>query len=124
MKEIAKPNGSTSNDVLRERLLTASTGARQITDIEVVRISFAPGQKGGLHLHPCPVTGYIVEGEAMVQIEGEGPQIIGAGGAFFEPAMKRILHFDNNSATAPMTFVAFYLLNGKQNLIEMLRENE
>ena len=32
----------------------------------------------------------------------------------------RILHFDNHSDTEPMVFVAFYLLNGEQKLIEML----
>jgi quercetin dioxygenase-like cupin family protein len=118
------PENSKSDDsIVRDHLLTAPVGARQITDVEILRIRFAPGQKGGLHLHPCPVTGYIVEGEALVQVDGEDPQILSAGQAFFEPAMKRILHFDNHSATAPMTFVAFYLLNGKQNLIEMLEEN-
>ena len=42
-----------------------------------------------------------------------------AGSAFFEPADARILHFDNHSDTEPMVFVAFYLLNGEQKLIEM-----
>jgi hypothetical protein len=33
-----------------------------------------------------------------------------------------ILRFDNASSSAPMKFIAHYLLNGKQELIEMLPE--
>lgn len=84
------------------------------------RIRFAPGQTTGLHRHPCPVVGLIVEGAATIEIEGEAPLELPAGSAFHEPASKRILHFDNASNEQPMTFVAFYLLGPGQPLIEML----
>jgi len=108
------------NTIIRRHLLTADTGTRPLTSVQAHEIHFAPGQKGALHFHPCPVTGYIIEGTALVQIEGEGEQVLPAGSAFFEPADARILHFDNHSDTEPMVFVAFYLLNGEQKLIEML----
>ena len=108
------------NNIIRRHLLTADTGIRKITSVQAHEIHFAPGQKGGLHFHPCPVTGYIIEGTAMLQVEGEAEQVLPAGSAFFEPADARILHFDNHSETEPMIFVAFYLLNGEQQLIEML----
>jgi quercetin dioxygenase-like cupin family protein len=63
-----------------------------------------------------------VEGAALVEVEGKEPQVLRTGEAFYEPAMTRILHFDNHSADVPMRFVAFYLLNGKQNLIEFIYE--
>ena len=107
------------NTIIRRHLLTADTGTRTITSVQGHEIHFAPGQKGGLHFHPCPVTGYIIEGTAMLQVEGEEEQVLPAGSAFFEPADARILHFDNHSDTEPMVFVAFYLLNGEQKLIEM-----
>jgi len=112
----------TPNEVVRQHLLTADTGVRQITKIEVHEIQFAPGQTGALHYHPCPVTGYILKGTALVEIEGKPAQILKAGEAFFEPAMTRIIHFDNYSTTEPMVFVAFYLLDGKQTLIELITE--
>jgi hypothetical protein len=31
-----------------------------------------------------------------------------------------MLRFDNPSETEPLTFIAYYLLNGSQELIEML----
>ena len=110
------------NEIIRQHLLTADTGARQITKIEAHEIHFAPGQAGALHYHPCPVTGYILTGTALVEVEGHPAQVLHAGQAFYEPAMTRILHFDNYSATEPMSFVAFYLLDGKQTLIEMITE--
>lgn len=112
-----------SGTIIRKDLLTASMEARILTDVSIKEISFEPGQKGGLHLHPCPVTGYIVKGTAMLQVEGEAEQVLPAGHAFYEPALARIAHFDNYSDTEPMTFVAFYLLNGDQSLIEMIHED-
>src|ERR1700752_2846750 len=79
-----------------------------------------PGQQSGRHLHPCAVLGYIVEGTATYEIEGEAKQILSAGSAFHEPAGAIIANFGNASASEPMTFVAFYLLNGDQELIQML----
>jgi uncharacterized protein YjbI with pentapeptide repeats len=40
--------------------------------------------------------------------------------AFYEPADAIIANFGNASDTEPMTFVAFYLLDGEQELIRML----
>jgi hypothetical protein len=43
-----------------------------------------------------------------------------AGSAFHEPAGAIIANFGNASDSEPMTFVAFYLLKGEQELIRML----
>jgi hypothetical protein len=48
------------------------------------------------------------------------PSAVAAGSAFYEPADVIITRFDNATATAPMKFIAQYLLNGDQALIEML----
>lgn len=106
--------------ITRNHLLTADLGSKQVTTVEVKEITFEPGQGGGLHLHPCPVTGYIVKGAAVMQIEGQGEQILETGQAFYEPADVRITKFSNYSVSEPVTFIAFYLLNGQQPLIEML----
>jgi len=73
-----------------------------------------------LHKHPCPVFGYIAEGEAVLQVKGELPQRLPAGSAFYEPAGAVILKFDNASNTEKLRFICFYLLEGAQSLIEML----
>ena len=56
----------------------------------------------------------------MYQIEGESAQTLPAGSAFYEPADTVIANFGNASDSEPMTFVAFYLLDGEQELIRML----
>jgi quercetin dioxygenase-like cupin family protein len=107
--------------LLRKRLLTAELGTTQITKVHVQEIRFAPGQKAGLHVHACPVTGYILKGTAVLEVEGQPAQVLPAGSAFYEPAGARISRFDNHSASEEMVFTAFYLLNGEQPLIEMLK---
>ena len=109
--------------IVRIPLLTALLNpAVSTTQVEVKQINFKPGQATGLHLHPCPVIGYIITGTVLFQVEGKPTQTLQAGDAFFEPPKMRILHFDNASATEPMTFIAFYLLEQKnQELITMLK---
>jgi quercetin dioxygenase-like cupin family protein len=112
--------GMSLKTIVRKQLLLASTGRRDLTSVDVREIRFEPGQQTGRHLHPCPVFGYIVEGTAQYQIEGEPLQRLPAGSAFHEPAETVIADFSNASDSEPMTFVAFYLLNGNQELIKML----
>jgi quercetin dioxygenase-like cupin family protein len=99
-------------------------GNRNVSSIDVREIRLEPGQQAGRHLHPCAVLGYIVEGSAIYQIEGEEAQVLPAGSAFYEPADTVIANFGNASETESMQFVAFYLLDGEQELIEMLESNE
>jgi quercetin dioxygenase-like cupin family protein len=104
----------------RQQLLAAALGARNVTKVDIRRITLAPGQKSGRHLHPCPVVGYIASGTAYCQIEGEAAELLPVGSAFYEPAERVIADFGNASELQPMTFIAFYLLDGEQPLIEML----
>jgi quercetin dioxygenase-like cupin family protein len=112
-----------TNEIVRRPLLSAVLGQRNVSRVEVREIIFQPGQQTGLHLHPCPVVGYIAEGTALFQRSDEAEaQTLAAGSAFYEPADVTILRFDNASATEPMRFIAFYLLDGEQELIQMLPE--
>ena len=104
----------------RKELLKTVLKNGIFTSADVREIQLQPGQHSGRHLHPCAVLGYIVKGKATYQIEGEAEQILPAGSAFYEPADAIIANFGNASDSEPMTFVAFYLLNGEQDLIQML----
>lgn len=108
--------------IIRKPLLTAFLTKRILDRVDVREIRLTPGQQTGRHKHPCPVVGYIVEGNALLQIEGEALQELPAGSAFHEPADTIIARFDNASSSSPMTFIAHYLLDGNQPLIEMLPE--
>ena len=106
--------------IQRKHLLTAILGNRNVTCVDVREIRLEPGQQSGRHLHPCAVAGYIVDGAAQLQIEGCEVQALPARSAFYEPAGAVIANFGNASDREPMTFVAFYLLDGSQELIQML----
>lgn len=110
------------NDLLIERqpLLQKIFGNHAVTQVDVNRVTFPPRGKSGRHIHPCPVVGYIVSGSAYCQIEGESAELYPVGSAFYEPANRPIADFGNASDTIPMTFIAFYLLDGDQKTIEML----
>ncbi|HTJ28849.1 MAG TPA: cupin domain-containing protein [Acidobacteriaceae bacterium] len=106
--------------ILRKELLKTALNGHNVTDVDIREITLAPGQQSGRHFHPCAVVGYIAAGSAQMQIEGQPVQSLPEGSAFYEPAETIITNFGNASDTEPMTFIAVYLLNGQQNLIEML----
>lgn len=110
----------TRQTIHRKPLMQAALDGRAITTVDVREIRFAPGQQTGRHLHPCTVVGYIAEGTAALRIEGEAEQTLPAGSAFHEPLGTVIADFRNASDSEPMTFIAFYLLDGQQELITML----
>ena len=105
--------------ITRRQLLSAPLN-KTVTAVDVREIVFEPGQETGLHKHPCPTFGYIAEGEAVLQIQGQPPQHLPTGSAFHEPAETVIVRFDNASSEDRMRFICYYLLEGEQELIEML----
>ncbi len=106
--------------ITRRPLLSAALKNKTVTAVDVREIVFEPGQETGLHKHPCPVFGYIAEGEAVLEVKGQSLQQLPVGSAFYEPAETVILRFDNASSANRMRFICFYLLEGQQELIEML----
>ena len=106
--------------IQRKQILQAVLGNRNVTTADVREIRLEPGQQSGRHLHPCAVLGYIVAGTAVYQVEGQAEEILSAGSAFYEAANTVIANFGNASDSEAMVFVAFYLLDGEQELIRML----
>jgi len=112
--------GMSQQTIIRKPLLRAALGTRTVSTVDVREIVFAPGQETGRHQHPCPVVGYIAAGSAVLQIDGHEPQSLPAGAAFYEPAQTVIARFDNASQTEPMKFIACFLLEANEPLIELL----
>jgi quercetin dioxygenase-like cupin family protein len=106
--------------IQRKHLLTAEMDPRNLTAVDVREIQLEPGEQSGRHLHPCAVVGLVTEGAATYEIEGEPAIKLPAGSAFYEPADTVIVNFGNASDREPLKFVAFYLLDGEQELIQML----
>ena len=91
---MARNTGSPpGQQIVRKDLLTAIiAGGKGVSRVEIKQIDFAPGQRSGLHLHPCPVVGYVATGTILFQIEGGPVTSLHAGSAFFEPANIKIVH--------------------------------
>jgi quercetin dioxygenase-like cupin family protein len=108
--------------VVRKALLEVAFQAETaIERVEVARVELAPAQPAGLHLHPCPVVGWVSAGVIRFQVADCPVMTLQAGDAFYEPANVRIPHFDNASETEAAVFIACYLLPpGEDRLIEML----
>jgi len=102
-------NAGTSPPAGPVELLTATFEARQVEQVEVGDFHFLPGQIAPIHTHTAPAVGYVAKGMIIYQIEGEKPQILRQGDAFYEPAGPRILRFDNASATEEAIFMDFNL---------------
>lgn len=109
--------------VVRQDLLTAVINpARPVASAAVKRVTLQPHAPTGLHLHPCPVVGVIIDGEILFQLEGGPLQALHAGDAVYEPANARVLHFDN-IGDRPAILTACYLLAPDQHeLIRLLPE--
>jgi quercetin dioxygenase-like cupin family protein len=112
-----------STTIERKELLKTTLANSHVTAADVREVTLAPGQKTGRHVHPCTVLGYILEGTALLQIEGGAVETLHAGSAFHEPAGAVIAAFSNASLDRPLRFVAFYLLDGRQDLIVLIGDS-
>lgn len=93
---------------------------QNVSVVDIKEITMLPGQTAPKHFHPCPVVGYILSGSVLFQVKDEESKIIKQGEAFYEPKNKIILHFDNPSKEEPLTFVAFYLKEGDEDIIRLI----
>jgi quercetin dioxygenase-like cupin family protein len=88
--------------------------------VEAYRVELPPGKPTGPHFHPGPVAGYVERGLIAFEPAGQPVRELRQGDVFFEPAGETIYRFDNLSDTEPAVFVAFYLVDGDQPLIQPL----
>ena|SRR5579859_1544993 len=116
---------ASTSAIERRSLLTAIPGGLTgVERVEITQITLPGNHPVGLHLHPCPVVGYVVAGSILFQVADQPARVLHAGDAFFEPAQTPIPHFDNATAE-PAIFVACYLLGAAdQERIIMLPQPE
>ena len=75
----------------------------------VVEVTYGPGQSSPPHRHPCPVVGYVIEGEYRTQSGSEPAVVYRAGQSFYEApdAIHRLSV--NASTTRPVRFLAYFV---------------
>jgi quercetin dioxygenase-like cupin family protein len=73
----------------------------------VARVEVAPGAKAGRHTHPGDEISYVIEGEALLLIDGQPPRTVKAGESFLIPA--GVVHDAHNVSNAPIKLVGVYV---------------
>ena len=75
----------------------------------LVEVTYGPGQSSAPHRHPCPVIGYVLEGEYRTQSGAEPAAVYRAGQTFYEApdAVHRVSA--NASADRPVRFLAYFV---------------
>jgi quercetin dioxygenase-like cupin family protein len=74
----------------------------------VARVEVAPGTKAGRHTHPGDEISYVIEGEALLLIDGQPPRTVKAGESFLIPA--GVVHDAHNESSAPVKLVGVYVV--------------
>ncbi len=69
----------------------------------------APGAAAGRHTHFGYEMGYVVEGTAVLEVEGEAPLALKAGDSYTIPAGKN--HDAKNTSGAPVKVLAVYIVD-------------
>ena len=68
-----------NNAIIRKPLLNVTLNNKIVTSVDVREIAFAPSHKTDLHKHPCPVIGFVVEGTAVLEVQGQFAQQLPSG---------------------------------------------
>ncbi len=91
-----------TRSVLQKVDLTGSPGK----DAYVVSVEIAPASQSGKHTHPGHEFGYILDGEAVLEVAGKPPVTLKPGmSVHIDPEVVHNLR--NTSATTPLRAVAF-----------------
>ena len=91
-----------------------------------VVIEYPPGDPGTPpHRHPGPSFGYVLEGEMLLEIEGESERVVRAGEAFWEPGGDVIHYQDgNNRADVPVRFTVTMLCEPGVPMLTLVPDDE
>ncbi|MGZ3766981.1 MAG: cupin domain-containing protein [Mucilaginibacter sp.] len=98
--------------ILLDQLLDRKYLKNNLVRIETV--TFPPGHSSKKHTHPCPVFVYIIDGELISEFEGI-KKIYKAGDVFYEKPNGVHSITKNNSSSASVTFLVFYLMKEKMD---------
>jgi len=75
---------------------------------KLVEVTYGPGESSKPHSHPCPITGYVLEGAVRMRIGDSAERVYKAGEAFYEEAHSRHMVSANASGTERARFLAYF----------------
>jgi quercetin dioxygenase-like cupin family protein len=93
---------------IQRQVLQRTAEADGGREVLLVRIEIAPGAAAGRHSHPGVETGYLLEGEAMMEVDGEAPRRLGPGDTYSIPAGR--IHDARAVGARPVTVIATFVV--------------
>ncbi len=78
-------------------------------EMELLEVTYQPGQSSKPHSHPCAVIGYVVEGAVRMRLQGKAETVYRAGESFYESPNEIHLVSANASKTEPARFLVCFL---------------
>ncbi|HYL99415.1 MAG TPA: cupin domain-containing protein [Blastocatellia bacterium] len=77
--------------------------------VNIVEVTYGPGESSKPHSHPCPVIGYVIEGAVRIQVKGEPEMTYKAGESFYEAPNGVHAVSANASDKEPARFLAYFV---------------
>ena len=93
-----------------QRVILLRADAPQSAPMELVMgtAEILAGTRAGKHSHPGVEMGYVLSGEAVMEVEGEAPRSVKAGDAYFIPAARA--HDVRITSSSAAKVLAVYLV--------------
>jgi quercetin dioxygenase-like cupin family protein len=82
-------------------------------EMQLIEVTYRPGQHSKPHRHPCAVIGYVLEGAMRMKMQGKAETVYRAGESFYERPNELHLVSANSSATKPARFLACFVCDHK-----------
>lgn len=105
--DTASATAKTVSEILLEQLLTKKDLKNNMVRLETV--VFPPGYNSKVHVHPCPLFVYVLEGELLSEFEGV-KKIYKPGDTFYEKSNGLHSITKNISASIPVKILVIYLM--------------
>jgi quercetin dioxygenase-like cupin family protein len=107
----AQPQGITRAVLVKSEKLTKIPGM----DGYVVDVTVGPGAQSGWHIHPGHEFSYVLDGEGMLEVQGQPPTLLKKGVGYHVDAMAPHNGI-NTSKTSPLHVAVFYVLESGKPL--------
>lgn len=78
-------------------------------EVQMLTVSYAPGEASEPHRHNSHVFVYVLEGRVRMQVEGGRPVTLSPGDTFHERPEDVHVLSENASDTGPATFLVFFV---------------
>ncbi|ALE86627.1 cupin domain-containing protein [Pseudonocardia sp. HH130629-09] len=107
-------NGTTIQTLDEHPMTELPAGGHLMT----VVVSVEPNNPGTpAHRHPGPVYGYVLEGEMIVELEGDAPVLKRAGDTIWEPGGDRIHYQAANPGNTELRFVVLMACKDGEDML-------